>query len=132
YNINPAERFVEFDAVKNSHFTFENSDVGQVQVAVTLAHKAILAALGNQVPVALERGLGPGLEIVELAEQAGIADQRPDLIKVFLHGFIHSFRRAPGLVVRSRLQAVVKHGNLARKAGKQLWPELAALLLLIQ
>ncbi len=65
-------------------------------------HHAAVATTGNQLPVALEGGFGPGLEVVQLHEQIRIVNHRPDLVEIFLHGGEYGFRSAKRLVVRHR------------------------------
>ena len=63
-------------------------------------HHAAGAAKGNQLPVALEGGFGPGLEVVQLHKQIRIVNHRTDLVEVLLHGGKHGFRGAKRFFVR--------------------------------
>ena len=65
-NVNPTEGLIELNAIEHRHLVIEHRDVGQVQIAMALPDQSAGAAGGNQLPVSIKGGLGPGFLGVEL------------------------------------------------------------------
>ena len=90
-----------------------------MQVAVAFPDHTAGPALGNQLPVPLEGGFGPGLEVVQLQKQIRIVNHRTDLVEVLLHGGKHSLRGSKRLFIRHGRQLFVESGDLTGKIGQQ-------------
>ena len=65
-----------------------------MQITMAFTHQALLVACSNQWLMAFEGGAGPDFQIVQLCTLAGIAQQRPNLVKILLHGGVDRVGRS--------------------------------------
>ena len=122
-HVDPAQVFVEFEAVEHPHLPVDADQVGQVQVTVAFADVSPgLAAL--QVGFdAVELGVGPGQQTVQALAHRGVGGHRQQFLEVF-QGRCPHLRRPPEAAVRwshgrARMELRQVQGEIRQMVGAQ-------------
>ncbi len=87
-------RLVEFDAVENHHLAVDDGGVAQVDITVAFADETVGLALAEQRLEALEAGLGPGLQGIELQQVGLVLQEGANLFEVLPDRLHDRFRSA--------------------------------------